>query len=68
MSHQHDRTINSIDPRANALEIWCVWPHMSSAAAGGVKVDTKSPARLHAGRYGHADQLLRRRPGPSLHR
>ena len=43
------------------------WPHMSSAAAGGVKVDTKSPARLHAGRYGHADQLLRRRHGPSLH-
>ena len=34
----------------------------------GVKVDTKPPARLHAGRYRHADQLLRRRPGPSLHR
>ena len=41
---------------------------MSSAAAAGVKVDTKPPARLHAGRYRHADQLLRRRPGPSLHR
>ena len=36
MSHQHDY-INSIDPRANALEFG-VWPHMSSAAAGGVKV------------------------------
>ena len=46
------------------------WPCslMSSAAAAGVKVDTKPPARLHAGRYRHADQLLRRRPGPSLHR
>ena len=41
---------------------------MSSAAAAGVKVDTKPPARLHAGRYRHADQPLRRRPGPSLHR
>ena len=41
---------------------------MSSAAAAGVKVDTKPPARLHAGRYRHADQRLRRRPGPSLHR
>ena len=54
---QHDRT----DSHANALEIWF---HLDA----GVKVDTKCPARLHAGQYGHGDEFIRRRHGPSLHR
>ena len=44
---------------------WRFGVHLDAGGGGG---GAHEAARLHAGRYRHADQLLRRRPGPSLHR